>query len=110
MATKDNKSDAELAAVGAIPQSTGWYRLDVTTTSANIAALPVGRYIVILDGVTTVAISSTGAVTEPASGAAVAVSSAPVQTGWEYKHPATGACHIVVLNAGSGRVYMVPAP
>ena len=109
MATKDNKNDAELAAVGAIPLSAGWYRLDVTTTSASITSLPAGRYIVVLDGVTTVAIGA-AAVTEPASGAAVAVASAVMQTGWEYKHAAVANCHIVVLNAGSGRVYMVPAP
>ena len=109
MSSKDKKADAELGAYGAIPQA-AWYRLDITGTSANIASLPAGRYIVVLDGVTSAALSSGGAITEPASGSAVAQTSSVVQTGWQYTHPATGVCHVVALNAGSGRAYLVPCP
>lgn len=107
MSTKDPKGDAELGAVGAIPTSGSYYRLDVTTTSASITNLPAGRYIVRLSNVDLVALDE-AAVTEPASGSTGngGVFASGDQLNWR----STATIHCAVLNAGSGRLYLTPAP
>ena len=87
-----------------------YYRQDVTTTAASISLSP-GKYEVLLDGVTTIAIVCDGStVAEPSSG-----SSSPggaYQTGQVYHHnvATTTNASIVALNSGSGKVYLTKLP
>lgn len=103
-----SKADGEYMAVAPIPGTATFYRLDVSTTAASIANLPLGLYIVVLDGVTTVTIRSGGTAAEPASGASG--TGGVYQSGWTYRHNVAGDASIDVLNSGSGRCYLVRQP
>lgn len=107
MASKDNLTDGQLGAFGAPPYTGAYYALNITTTSANIASLPKGRYIVRLSQVDLVAIG-TSAQTEATSGSSAVggVFASGDQLNWR----ADGVCHVVVLNSGTGRIYLTPAP
>ena len=82
------------------------------TTAATYTALPRGLYTVMLDGVTSVLLRNDGsAAAEPASGASG--TGGGHQSGWTYEHnisAGTGDLSAIVLNSGSGRLYLIRQP
>lgn len=105
-----NKGDGENASVAIIGGAGTFYRLDVSTTAATYTNLPKGNYIVVLSSsVSSVSLRNDGtAAAEPSSGASG--TGGVFQTGWSYEHPATGNLSAIVLESGSGRMYLVPVP
>ena len=107
-----SKADGDYMAVAPIPGNGTMHRLDVSTTAATYTALPRGLYTVMLDGVTSVLLRNDGsAAAEPASGASG--TGGGHQSGWTYEHnisAGTGDLSAVVLNSGSGRLYLIRQP
>lgn len=104
-----NRLDNDFASTASFrgDAATGYARLDISTTAASYASLPVGTYVVRLTGgPTLVSIRHGGTAADPASGAAE--TGAACADGDTYEHPSTANASVIVLGgSGSGRAYFV---
>ena len=105
-----NRHDDEYAAVAALRTTDGApYRLTISTTAASITNLPLGRYIVILDGPGHALFRTGGTAAAPTSGNAAAGDTVAVQSGWTYTHTATATLSVITIT-GSGELVLQPVP
>ncbi len=105
-----NLADDQFAAVAAIKTTDGApYRLTLSTTAASITNLPLGRYIVILEGVSHVLVRTGGTAAAPSSGSAASGETVALSSGYTYTHTATATLSAITIT-GSGEMILQPVP